>query len=70
MSGSEISICNFHFLYALFGDGFVLSLACLVVEGCVDGLIEGTSDGFACAMDALHGALDVVTNVAARVGHY
>ena len=70
MSGSEISIRGFHFLYALLGDGFVLSLACLVAEGCVDSLIEGASDGFACAMDALHGILDVVANVATRVRHY
>jgi hypothetical protein len=70
MSGSEISIRGSHFLYAPLRDGFVLSLACLVTESCVGGLIEGASDDFTYAMDALHGALDVVANVAACVGHY
>lgn len=70
MSSSDISIRGFHFVYAFLGDGFVLGLACLVAECRVDGLIEGASNGFACAMDAFHGALDVVADVAARVGHY
>jgi hypothetical protein len=70
MSSSDISTRGFHFVYARLSDCFVLGLVCLVAECCVDALIEGASNGFACTMDAFHGALDVVSDVVACVGHY
>jgi hypothetical protein len=69
MSGSDCSIRRLYFVYTPLSDSSVLGLACLVIEGCVDALVEGASDGFTSAVDAFHGAFDVVANVTAGVGH-
>jgi hypothetical protein len=55
MSGSDCSIRRLYFVYTPLSDSSVLGLACLVIEGCVDALVEGASD--------------VVANVTAGVGH-
>jgi len=67
MTYSDGAICRLHLAYALLSNGLVLCLAGLVVECCIDALVESASDRFPGTVDTLGGPFEIVADVAAGV---